>query len=226
MSERLAVLLSGEVVGHLERAGPGSDPVFAYTADYVRSGAVALSAALPISAARHSGKRLGAYLAGLLPESDAARAAWAGRLGVAADDVFGTLGQMGWDCAGAVQFCREGQLDELRSRAAEFEPIGEAEIAARLRGLADGEASWTLPGEHWSLGGQQQKLALARVEGRWHAAHGSAPTTHIIKPGIARLHHQALVEHATMAAAASVGVVAAPTAFERFEDQWAIVVRR
>lgn len=48
MTERLAVLLSGQVVGHLDRKTSGNDPTFSYTNEYVQTGEVALSARLPI----------------------------------------------------------------------------------------------------------------------------------------------------------------------------------
>ena len=41
MTERLTVLLSGEVVGYLERAASDEDPTFSSTAEYVRDGEVA-----------------------------------------------------------------------------------------------------------------------------------------------------------------------------------------
>jgi serine/threonine-protein kinase HipA len=63
--------------------------------------------------------------------------------------------------------------------------------------------------EHWSLGGQQDKFALALIDGHWHEARGSAATTHIFKPGISHLSSQAMVEHATMSAARALGVDAA-----------------
>ncbi len=136
------------------------------------------------------------------------------------------LAEMGWDCPGAVQFCRPSMLDALTDREDHYEPITEADIADRLRRLTDQPASWTMPGEHWSLGGQQEKFALTRRGDTWYEAHGSGATTHIIKPGIKSLQHQALVEHATMAAAADVGVDVAPNRLMRFEDQWAIVIER
>ena len=61
---------------------------------------------------------------------------------------------------------------------------------------------------------------------RWAEAKGSAPTTHIVKPGIGRLHYQALVEHATMQAAAALGVNVAKTDYVEFDGQPAIVVER
>lgn len=226
MTECLAVLLSDQVVGHLERKAPGDNPTFSYTTEYVQTGEVALSARLPIQKGVHPGKRVKPYLFGLLPESEDARAAWSDQLGVDMDDAFGILAAMGWECPGAVQFCREEDLGELRTRDGEHQPVSDTEIADRIRALAGNEPSWTMPGEHWSLGGQQEKFALAKLDGRWHTAHGSAATTHIVKPGIKQLHHQALIEHVTMEAASAVGVVVAESTFTRFDDQWAIVVDR
>ncbi len=226
MAERLAVLLSGEVIGQLTRTATDADPTFTYTSDYVRSGVVALSAQLPIQAGNHPAKKVKSYLFGLLPENDRARTAWSDQLGVDADDVFGILAAMGRDCPGAVQFSRDGGLAALRAERRQFEPVSDTRIADRIRNLAASESSWTMPGEPWSLGGQQEKFALARIDDRWHTAHGSAPTTHIVKPGIRQLHHQALVEHATMSAASALGVSVAGSAFTRFDDQWAIVVER
>lgn len=226
MTEQLLVLLSGIVVGHLERAEPGDDATFTYAPDYVSTGKIALSAQLPIQTAAHPAGRVRPFLFGLLPEDPDARSAWASGLGVHVDDAFAILTSMGWDCPGAVQFCREDDLDLFSSTGSDPVPCSDEEIAARLRALTGAEPSWTLSGEHWSLAGQQQKFALTRLDGQWHTAHGSAATTHIIKPGVLTLRHQALVEHLTMAAAAAVGVSTAVSDFVRFEDQWAIVLTR
>ena len=67
---------------------------------------------------------------------------------------------------------------------------------------------------------------MAKVNGVWHEAPGSAATTHIFKPGIAELKHQALVEHATMVAANELGVDVATSQLLQFEQEWAIVVSR
>lgn len=135
---------------------------------------------------------------------------------------------MGWDCPGAVQFCDPGELEAVSARQKEFRPIDEQGIAARLRSLRiGGQISWTLPEEHWSLPGQQSKFALAKLSSGWNEALGSAATTHIIKPGIGRLHHQALVEHATMRAARELGLRVAHTEFTHFGDgEPAVVIER
>ncbi|TDQ52227.1 hypothetical protein [Actinorugispora endophytica] len=60
MAERLAVLLSGQVVGHLDRRTSGDDPTFSYTTEYVRAGEVAERAVPALKAhARHILDRLG-----------------------------------------------------------------------------------------------------------------------------------------------------------------------
>lgn len=226
MTERLAVLLSGEVSGYLDRTSTATAPVFRYADNYLRAGRVALSTQLPLVEGVHQAKKVKAFLAGLLPESEAVRRAWSDRFQIAPDDDFGLLSHMGRDCAGAVQFCPEDEVANVLARTNEFVRTSEAEIAARIADLAEGQPSWTMQHEHWSLGGQQEKFALAWLDAGWHSAHGSAATTHILKPGIRRLHHQALVEHATMVASATVGVDVATSAFMGFEGQWAIVIER
>lgn len=225
VTERLTVVLYGQPVGHLERTG-SDDPSFTYSAEYAATGRTPLSSRLPIAPQTYRSDRVLPYLRGLLPENLQTRQQWAARLDTTPDDAFGLLAAMGWDCPGAVQFTPETQIEDLRLRGAELTPLTEHDIAERLRTLQDRPASWTLPGEHWSLGGQQEKFALTWIDGQWHETGGSAATTHIVKPGIRVLHHQAMVEHVTMRAAAATGVSVAESRLLRFEDQWAIVVDR
>jgi serine/threonine-protein kinase HipA len=226
VTDRLLVLLYGDVIGVLEREDAGDAATFAYSASYAADGEVALSARLPIRQAAFAAERVEPYLAGLLPENAETRALWASRLDADPDDAFAMLAQMGWDCPGAVQFCREEELDSLLEQPSDYMPVDDADIAERLRNLTEQPASWTMPEEHWSLGGQQEKFALAQREGHWYEAHGAAATTHIIKPGIRHLHSQALIEHVTMTASGALGIDMARTEMTRFEDQWAIVVER
>lgn len=120
-------------MGVLDRDGDG-ETTSTYLPEYVSDGDVALSARLPIQAAPHAAARVRPYLAGLLPENAATRRAWAAQLGVDADDAFGILARMGWDCPGAVQFCREEDLHELRARAQQFERV---KAAAEVRPRPD-----------------------------------------------------------------------------------------
>ncbi|WP_293780098.1 HipA domain-containing protein [uncultured Aeromicrobium sp.] len=107
-----------------------------------------------------------------------------------------------------------------------YEPVDEQYIGKRLREVGADGASWTRPDEAWSLAGAQAKFALAYIDGRWFEAHGAAPTTHIFKPGISRLKHQASVEHLTARVFDRLGVRAAPTRIEAFDGVPALVVTR
>mgnify|MGYP000181977811 FL=1 len=225
-SERLVALLHGQPIGWLERSSSEADPTFMYAPDYIDEGTIALSARLPIQSAPFPAERVAPYLQGLLPESSDVRLRWSQQLQVTPDDAFGMLAVMGWDCPGAVQFSLEDRVGELQQRSAEYVTTDESAIGDRIRSLTTQDATWTMPEEHWSLGGQQEKFALARIGDQWLEAHGSAPTTHIIKPGIARLKHQALIEHLTMRAAASVGIDVAVTKYRDFDGAWALVVER
>jgi serine/threonine-protein kinase HipA len=69
MAERLAVLLHGEVVGHLDRADGIAMPTFTYANNYVESGTVPLSLRLPIAEPSYPAQRVEPYLRGLLPEN-------------------------------------------------------------------------------------------------------------------------------------------------------------
>ncbi len=231
MAEVLVVVIGGRVAGRITRASVNADPEFVYDDDYLLRGDIPLSTRLPLGPGRFKAKAVQPFIEGLIPENADTRQRWAERLSAASgesvrDDAFSLLSRMGWDCPGAVQFASADGLDEMLSRSAQVVPTSDAEIEERLRVLRDDSASWSLPEEHWSLPGQQEKFALVRRDGRWFSATGSAATTHIIKPGIGRMHHQAMVEYATMRAAGQVGLDVARVEFTHFGDEPAIVVER
>ena len=225
-TNHLAVLLEGRPVADLTRARSGVLRL-TYRQEARAPGATPLSLSLPPSDGTHTGAPVEQFLDGLVPESPGALRSIARRHRVDPDDRLDVLGAIGKDCAGAVQFCREEAIDDTLHRPGRLEECSESDIEARLDELdTDEDAAWTMPGEHWSLGGTQQKLALRHEDGRWHVAHGAAATTHIVKPGIRKMRAQALVEHASMRAARLLGVDVADTKFTSFRSQDAVVVTR
>lgn len=221
----LCVLLHGQLVGHLRRSGSEA-PRFSYEAQYVADSDLALSASLPLTSTEYTAERTAPFFLGLLPENQGALTAWGAQLDVDSQDWFALLGAMGLDCPGAVQFVLPDELATVISEEATYLPVSETDIEERLRAVSGDNASWSMKGEHWSLAGQQEKFALAYLEGEWFSAQGAAATTHILKPGIKDLNHQALAEHLTLTAAGLVGIGVAPSSFQRFGDQWAIVSTR
>lgn len=224
--KQLAVILSGRHVAELTRTRAGALRL-TYLDDVRRAGGTPLSLSLPTAIATHVGPPVTAFLRGLLPESDAALDAIGRRHRIDTRDELALLSVIGMDCAGAVQFCQADQIEATIRREGSLQECSVGDIEIRLDEMdTDENASWTMPGEHWSLGGTQQKFALRRQHDRWYVAQGSEATTHIIKPGIRKMKAQALDEHASMRAARIVGIDAAYTEYTSFRSQDAIVVSR
>lgn len=186
-----------------------------------------LCPSLPLQHRPHRGLAVLAFLAGLLPDATGVRNRWASDFGVP-DHPVDLLAHMGLDCAGAVQFVLAGNEHRLSTSEGAHVQVSHSDIEARLRDLREGatSSSWTLPQESWSLGGAQSKFALAFVNDSWHEATGSAPTTHIFKPGIERMHHQAVVEFATMRTARALGLTTARVDLLVFGNEPSLVIER
>ena len=224
--KHLSVLLEGRPIADLTRTRAGVLRL-TYDASAREIGATPLSLSLPPDIATHVGAVVERFLAGLLPENDAALRAIGRRYNVGTADKLDVLSAVGKDCAGAVQFCTEKEVEATLHREGTLEECSVTDIEMRLDEMdTDENASWMMPGEHWSLGGTQQKFALRRRDDKWWVVQGSQATTHIIKPGVRKLRAQALDEHATMRAAALLGLDAAHTEFISFKSQDAIVITR
>ena len=219
----LDVLIAGKLAGTLSQDGAGSLS-FAYERGYR---GVPLSSSMPLSTRPYRDKVVLPYLWGLLPEDPAVRRHVAADAGISPNNPFALLGVIGLDCPGAVQFVLQGS-DAYRDER--LVAVSDAEIARRLAtGRQDG-AGWIASDEHWSLGGQQSKFALRRMDGKWYSCEGSAATTHILKSGVRGLAHQALNEYVCMRLAASLDVPAASVEYLEFEGESgvepAIVIER
>lgn len=167
------------------------------------------------------------YLFGLLPDASEQRESLGREFGVKPDDALGLLSHVGLDLPGAVQLCPPNEVERVVSEDWDYEPISDAEIAADLRRITgDHNPSWQMPREHWSLGGNQPKLAYAYLHGSWYRCNGAAATTHIVKPGILSLKHEALNETACLRLANACGIPAVEASYRCFEDVPAIVVSR
>ena len=219
----LLVFICGCRAGSIEQSNDGLLG-FRYDPDY--SG-IPLSLSMPVSNRTFPHKVVQPFLFGLLPDDRSVRRSIGLEFDVRSDNPFLLLQNIGLDCPGAVQFCLPEQADSLLGRTAEFEPIEEAAIGRRLAALRERrEDSWLGSQEHWSLGGNQGKFALARRGDRWFECHGSAPTTHIFKNGVHGFRLQALNEFVCMRLAARCGLPAADVSYETFDGEPAIVVER
>lgn len=229
MSDIVFVVLEGRPIGEIERLRSGELRLRFDERYRSHPGATPLSVSMPVSPTGHGDARVGPWLWGLLPDNADVLSRWGRDFGVSITSPFPVLSTpIGLDCAGAVQFCPPGRLDALVDRPGEVSWLTEADIATRLRTLRSDSTSWLGPGfaGQFSLGGAQAKTALYLDGQRWGMPSGATPTTHILKPAIPGLEAQHLNEHVCLTAARALGLPAAATRIEAFEDESAIVVER
>ena len=146
----------------------------------------------------------GAWFDGLLPEEERRSTAEVEH-DVERGDTFGLLAAIGWECAGAVSVLPEGRPPASGS----YHALTDDEVWERLDALPRRVAQI----DHrvrLSLSGAQDKLLLARREGRWRLPLDGALSTHILKPEPVRFPGLAVAEAWALRAAA--GVTRAATA--------------
>ena len=220
MARHLQVILYSQVIGTLTQSDGGQHS-FRYADPNART---PLSLSMPPRSDPYPHRVVEPFLEGLLPERESVRTALGERFGVSGRNPFALLEHVGLDCAGAVQFCRDESVPDALAGAGTLEPVVPS-VAERLRALRANPAGWVIEREHWSLAGAQAKFAL-RQEGGWWSATGAEPTSHIFKPGVDDLRDHALNEHICLAAARAVGLRAAHSEYQVWDDQPAIVITR
>lgn len=215
----LNVYLKGSLVAHIDSRSQ--------VLEYLDGAAdTPLSRALPLETGRFQGVKVEQFIQSLLPDSPEVLESIARKFR-RRNTPFDLIEIMGLDCAGAIQICPPTHASQIEQSVGRLVPLTSGDIEARLAELEQfNDASWIHPGEHWSLGGAQQKFALHRKNDEWFSAEGAQPTTHIFKPGMRALAAQALNEHLTMRVAARLGIRVAATDFESFKSQDALVVER
>lgn len=222
MSDKeLVVLLSGEKLGTLTEDRHGKH-WFAYDLKGTERN---LSLSMPRRRQPWGPEQVEPFIDGLLPDNQAARQEIARHYDAVAGNTFSLLTAVGSDCAGAVQFVSPEEAEDFDESA--LTPLSEAEIGERLRTLVSSRRpSWQAHGEHWSLAGAQEKIALHKRNGIWYQATGAVPTTHIIKPGVVDLRCQAFNEVLCLTAVREIGLPAASTDYVDFDGVPALVSRR
>lgn len=209
MSENTLNAFLGETpIGQFRRTNDGSI-IFQYHDSYRWSQSpTPISLSMPITAAEYSGDIPRNFLEALVPESPQARDEAMRLHHARSTSAFDLLQAIGFDATGALRLSADPHLpiddDSLI-------PISDSQIANRLRAAAPTGIQSASVDEHWSVAGQQGKIALRNRNGSWFSTTGIARTTHIIKPGIPTLPHQAFNEHITHAHCGGDGNTPWPT---------------
>lgn len=232
MDSVLDVWLDGRLAGTLLR-GEEDQVEFLYEETYRRDpSSTPLSISMPKSSSGHGPDVVMPWLSNLLPDAEAVRGRWAAKFGERRSDPFTLLAHMGEDAPGSVQVVPSGVIP---ARTGVLSPLTERDIARRVRAILADPDHWVDDTDddesRFSLGGNQGKFALARIDGAWFEPNGRAASTHIIKPGMVLAagrtdNHVQAVEFVTMRAARTLGVQAAAVDILDFDGLPAFVATR
>jgi serine/threonine-protein kinase HipA len=206
----LSVWWNGAAVGTLQLNEHG-EMRFAYSADWLSDPSrPAISFSLPKREEPFKQRQCRPFFAGLLPE-ESQRDVIAGALGISRRNDFAFLEALGGDVAGAISLWPEGETPPARDVAGTApHALTDDELAGLLDALPTRPLLAGREGLRLSLAGAQTKLPVVLVDGRVALPGPGEPTTHILKPPIARFPHPTENEAFVMTLAAAAGLTAAP----------------
>ena len=138
----------------------------------------------------------------LLPEGEI-RGAIAKLKQVSERNTFGLLGEIGGDCAGAISLSPHGEKGRPNEG---YELLADERLAEVLAGMAKRPLLVFEEGLRLSLAGAQNKLPLHYDRKQLSLPRGSAPSSHILKPGSKGFEHMPANEHFCTQLARALGL--------------------
>ncbi len=208
MNRSLSVWWDDRLVGTLKLTRHGSMS-FAYSPSWLAEpGLTPLSISLPKREPRFSERECRPFFAGLLPE-EGQREAVASALALSNKNDFALLGALGGDVAGALTLWPSDQAHPSVTIEDEPTPLSPRDLASLLESLPKRPL---LAGSELrlSLAGAQPKLPVVLIDGQVALPGKGQPTTHILKPPLARFDATTENEALVMKLAAEVGLDVAP----------------
>lgn len=222
MTGGLSVHIDGALVGQLW-LDADKRFCFQYATEWLANSRIPLSLALPLRPESYLADASHPFFTNLLPE-ERIRAAIARNLGISPNNDYGLLERLGGDCAGAVSLYPATIQPETATGS--YQALSGDELSAIIadlprRPLLAGESGIRL-----SLAGAQNKLPVRFDGNRFYLCHGTAASTHIIKPAIEGLDNSAVNEAYCMALARSIGLdVPGSFLFQAGETSFFVVER-
>ncbi|MBL8857429.1 MAG: type II toxin-antitoxin system HipA family toxin [Planctomycetes bacterium] len=225
MKRALDVRWDGRLVGHLTQDEHG-ELGFVYASDWLAQvDAPALSASLPRRAEPFTRRECRPFFSGLLPE-EGQRDAVAQALGVSRANDFAILDRLGGDVAGAIQLLPTGSATRDTAADQRPTPLSEDGLIRVLDALPTRPLLAGEDGLRLSLAGAQSKVPVVLVDGAVALPISGQPTTHILKPPIARFSATTENEAFVMRLAAAVGLDVAPVEARSVHDRTFLLIRR
>ncbi|MHA6769006.1 HipA domain-containing protein [Sphingobium ummariense] len=224
MSKQLSIWWGGKVAGFLHLNDYG-DMGFSYAPEWLEDAdAPALSFSLPKQVEPFGRRVCHSFFGGILPE-EGQRSAIARALGVSAGNEFQLLEHLGGEVAGALMLLPEGQLPPApASGAPDFlddEHLLQLLQHLPMRPMLAGEGGLRL-----SLAGAQSKLPVLLIDDHIALPAPGQPTSHILKPPIARFEQTTENEYYCMTLAREIGLDVASVTMRRVRDQSFLLIER
>lgn len=225
MTRTLSVWWEGVVVGTLQVNQYG-EMRFAYSPEWLSDASrPAISFSLPKRPEPFKQRQCRPFFAGLLPE-ESQRDVIAGTLGISKRNDFAFLEALGGDVAGALSLWPEGETPPAPDPAGTPRALTDNQLVEVLDTLPTRPLLAGREGLRLSLAGAQAKLPVVLVDDRVALPAPGQPTTHILKPTIARFPHTTENEVLVMTLAAAVGLPVAPVAARTVEGRPYLLVTR
>ena len=223
MTEQLNVYLCDRLAGVLERDGGRMS--FRYLPEYLQSDSPAVvSSTLPLSDRIYEERDVMAFFSNLLPD-EGVRRRIAEIVGVAPEDTFGLLREIGGDCAGAIAFWPPGKRP-CRTDKPVYRELTDAEADDVLRNLGSRPLGIDEDFRGISGAGAQDKLIACLRDGKIFLPLRGTPSTHIIKPEIERFPCSVQNEYFCMELSRRCGFDTAECGIVRFGQFDYYVTRR
>jgi serine/threonine-protein kinase HipA len=201
MAELLDVYLNQDLAGQLEESRGGLS--FTYRPTWLESERfIPLSVTLGPQRESFPDEITRPFFENLLPEGEI-RGAIAKLKRLSERNTFGLLGEIGGDCAGAVSLSPHGEKPRPDKG---YEVLAEERLAEVLAGMAKRPLLVMDEELRLSLAGAQNKLPIHYDGKRLSLPRGSAPSSHILKPGTQAFEHMPANEHFCMRLAGALGM--------------------
>ncbi len=226
MTRRLIIWWDGERVGQLALNDYG-EPEFSYAEDWLAMpNARPASASLPLQPEPFDRRTTLPFFEGLLPEASQ-RTVIAQALGISERNEFRLLEEIGGEVAGAIEVWPEDVEPIIAGKSETSRILSDEKLVALIDRLpmrpmlAGGEDGLRL-----SLAGAQSKLPVVCRDGAIALPAPGQPTTHILKPEIARFDGTAENEAFCMRLARAIGLEVAEVKFRSVGDKRFLLIER
>ena len=199
---------------------------FAYSETWLADNtAPPVSFSLPKRQQPFSRREARPFFEGLLPE-DEQREAIAAALGISRGNEFRLLENLGGEVAGALTLWPTGEALPTTQDAKANRPLSEAELIALLDRLPKRPFLAGERGLRLSLAGAQSKLPIVLINDQIGLPAPGQPTTHILKPPIARFESTTENEAFAMRLASKLGLDVAAVEIRSVADRPYLLVER